>query len=420
MLTRRDERALARCIAHCRESSRVPAVILDSSVNGLSYVRSLSRQGVPVLCADARRGVASKSRFGFFVELALQSGDEIAGEQSATRLLQRFNEAGIEPVVFGAADAWQVYLARLAAVGGCRVRTLLPSASTMDQIVDKQAQYEAAARLGIRVAPFANAGQVFRGTLAWDILPAIIKPRWSHTGRTAIGGKAVRVQCQGELQRALAALDQEADASAYLVQTIIPGGDSCLYAYLGCYDSNGEEAAWLVKRKLRQCPPGFGDGSFDVSCDNEAVAAAARQLLRGLAYTGLAGVEFKQDPDTGELTLIEINPRTVSTNQLAVRAGVDFPWIAYRLIMGESVSRSPDASEGSALPYAINVHHANEEREFRSLLLRRRAGEVTVTAWLGELMGAQSYAFWDRSDPWPFLWSLFSGFKRRVLRTSDS
>ncbi|MCC5887221.1 MAG: ATP-grasp domain-containing protein [Gammaproteobacteria bacterium] len=418
LMTRSNERALAVFLARCGETPRVPAVVLDSSVNGLSYVRSLSRKGIPVLCLDARRGIASKSRFGTFIALEGQRGDDIVGEQAATRLLERLNEAGIEPVAFGAADAWQVYLARLSNAGCVRARTLLPSASIMDQIVDKQAQYEAASALGIPVARFANAEEVFRGGVDWETFPAIIKPRWSHTGRTAIGGKAVRVQCRVELMNAFASLDREADVSAYLVQDIIPGGDSCLYAYLGCYDSKGEEVAWLIKRKLRQCPPGFGDGSFDVTCANDGVAQAARRLLTGIGYRGLVGVEFKQDPESGELTLIEINPRTVSTNQLAIRAGVDFPWMAYQLILGEALDLPPESADGLTLPYAINVHHANEEREFRSFLLRRRAGEVTAIAWLREVLSAQSYAFFDWGDPAPFLWSLTSGLGRRIFSRS--
>lgn len=122
----------------------------------------------------------------------------------------------------------------------------------------------------------------------------------------------------------------------FMIQEIVPGGDDALFGYLGFWDSEQRERAWLTKRKLRQYPLGFGDGSYQVSVQCDEVADLARDLLSVLGYRGLVGVEFKRDPRDGVFRLMEINPRTVSGNQLAISSGVDFPWIAYRHLCGEA------------------------------------------------------------------------------------
>lgn len=401
----------------CQNSCHYGVVLLGASVNGLSYVRSLGRRGVPVLCADTYRGIASKSRYGSFVVLDVKTTDAIAGEAAADRLIAALNERGIRPIVFGSADEWQVYIAQLAAADELDFVSLAPDRATIERIVDKQSQYEFAVNVGIDVPPFANAGAVHDGTATWETYPAIVKPRWSHSGRDAIGGKAVLVESPRALADRLDQLTTVAEVGDYLVQAVIDGSDDCLYAYLGCFDAAGREFSHVIKRKLRQHPPSFGDGSYDMTCRGEPIAEAARTLLAALEYRGLVGIEFKKDPTTGEFAMIEINPRTVSTNQLAITAGVDFPWHAYQLAVHGGMQEGVDVPL-SERTYRVGVRHVHEEREFRLFLERRRRGEVGFFSWLGEMLRADSYAIWNWRDPWPFVCSFAGGLRRRVSPTA--
>ncbi len=60
---------------------------------------------------------------------------------------------------------------------------------------------------------------------------------------------------------------------------------------------------------------------------------AARKLMKALAYTGVAMVEFKVNFRTGEWVFIEINGRFWGSLPLAVVAGVDFPYYLYELLV---------------------------------------------------------------------------------------
>jgi len=57
-------------------------------------------------------------------------------------------------------------------------------------------------------------------------------------------------------------------------------------------------------------------------------------LLDKAGWHGVAMVEFKVAPD-GSPYLMEINTRFWGSLQLAIDAGVDFPWLLYQLACGD-------------------------------------------------------------------------------------
>ena len=62
----------------------------------------------------------------------------------------------------------------------------------------------------------------------------------------------------------------------------------------------------------------------------------SQRLLDSVGWHGVAMVEFKMTPE-GTPYLIEINGRFWGSLQLAIDAGVDFPWLLYRVVLGQSV-----------------------------------------------------------------------------------
>ena len=60
-------------------------------------------------------------------------------------------------------------------------------------------------------------------------------------------------------------------------------------------------------------------------------------LLHALCWDGIAMVEFRQSSRDGRFYLIEINPRFVGSLELAIAAGVDFPWLYAQLAANRPV-----------------------------------------------------------------------------------
>jgi predicted ATP-grasp superfamily ATP-dependent carboligase len=233
--------------------------------------------------------------------------------------------------------------------------------------------------------------------LAWRVsYPRILKPYQSHVGRAKINDKKVVVLDSPEaLIREYAALGES--GSAFMVQEIIPGGDNALYGYLALWDDQGREVAWLTKRKLRQSPPRFGDGSLQMVVEDPGIADLSRRLLKAFRYRGFVGVEFKQDPRDGRFKLMEINPRTVSGNQMTVAAGVDFPYIGYRMLTGDPI---PTGEIGRAAP---GTKYINEEWDLKAFLALRKEGTLTFGQWVKSIQGTKARALWAWDDPAPAL-----------------
>lgn len=96
-----------------------------------------------------------------------------------------------------------------------------------------------------------------------------------------------------------------------------PVGSSFLY-----YD--GQEVLCFCHQRLREYPPSGGPSTLAVSIYDQEARDIGRKLLSNLKWNGLAMVEFKEDPRTSELVLMEINPRMWGTIGLAIFSGADF------------------------------------------------------------------------------------------------
>jgi predicted ATP-grasp superfamily ATP-dependent carboligase len=280
------------------------------------------------------------------------------------------------------------------------------------QILDKRRQYLAAQRAGIPVPRTyypqtpAELAQL-DGSLEY---PVILKPYTSHIGRSRISNrKVVVVPSADELRSAFSAY---ADSGApFMVQEIIPGKDDAIFCYAGFWDMQGQEQAWFTAQKLRQCPPGFGDGSYMRTIAAPQVLESSRRLLRAFHYRGLVGIEFKFDARDGRYYLIEINPRTLSSNQLGVSAGVDLAWIAYQSLAGLEPDRTQQAS------FQANIKYVNEEWDVQAFASLRQEGELTLAEWLRSIRGTRAWALFAWDDPLPILvglWRFLGIALRRV------
>ena len=369
------------------------AVVLGASCNGLSFVRSLGRRGIPTLLVDSRRTLGTYTRFGKVVRLPPPE----AATDAWVVFLELVGERLAAPgVLFATSDEHTLLMARHEERLRQHFRFLIPEAETLARVVDKRAQYELARSMGIPIPDVRFPESVEQATLlaAEMSYPCILKPCHGHSARAKLGGlKVVVVHSSDELVAQYERLF--ALGVPLMVQEIVPGEDRALFGYLGFWDREGRERAWVTKQKLRQHPPGFGDGSLQVTVDAPEVADSSRTLLRALRYRGFVGVEFKHDERDGSYRLIEINARTVSGNELAIRAGVDFPWLGYRYLTGAELG------SGAVTRGRKGVKYVNEEWDVRAFLALRRTRGITLTRWLGSLRGARAKAIWAWDDPLP-------------------
>lgn len=119
----------------------------------------------------------------------------------------------------------------------------------------------------------------------------------------------------------------------FLIQEYISGQGQGIFAL---YD-RGTPLAFFAHRRLREKPPSGGESVLSESIPlNPEQRAMAHSLLNSVGWHGVAMVEFKVSPD-GTPYLIEVNGRFWGSLQLAIDAGVDFPWLLYQLATSAQV-----------------------------------------------------------------------------------
>lgn len=382
-------------------------MVLGASVGGLSFVRSLARRGIPTLLVDSHREPGLASRFG----LTLRLPPVAEQPESWLALLRDIGErAPRRPVLFATSDELMLFASAHAGQLEPLFAMLLPRHELVAALVDKRRQHELAAAAGIPV-PYtawpANETELDRAA-AETPYPCALKPAASHLGTPILGAKLHVVNNPRELHAAFR--HWGAAGVELMIQEIIPGGDDRLFGYTAFWTRDGRELAAITKQKLRQNPPGRGDGSLQRTVIDAEVVELSRRLLASVSFQGFGSVEFKRDARNGRLTLLETNPRTISGNQLTIAAGVDLPYIGYRYLTGDPVT-PPAAREGVLL-----VH---EGWDLKSLLRSERSPARALATWLSTLRAADAYALAALDDPGPLAsaaWRTIAGRADRLLR----
>jgi predicted ATP-grasp superfamily ATP-dependent carboligase len=382
----------------------------------LSFVRSLGRKGIPVLAFDSIPLPGTYSRYCSRVILPDVVGHEEDWLEFLTMLGGKLERRS---AIIPTSDAHVLFVSRNRNRLSDYFDFSLPEESVLERITNKRTQYEFAAKCGIPIPKMhlpENVGEVtsLAPTLGY---PSILKPYYSHLWRKYAedkrgysSKKLVEVSSPEELVQNY--VEMEKSGVGILIQEVIPGGDEQFYGLLTYFGENSKPLAVFTKRKLRQTGMGYGDGSFQVSVWVPTVAELGIRLLKKMNYRGLAGIEFKKDPRDGQFRLIEINPRSVTGEMMAVKSGVDIPYIAYLDTIGERVE--PNSS------FLVETKWVSLEWDFKTFLAYRQRGMLDFSGWIKSLRGEKSYAIWSHDDPFPFivlLTRIFRAGVRKVFRS---
>ena len=100
-------------------------------------------------------------------------------------------------------------------------------------------------------------------------------------------------------------------------------------------------------RRLHEMPLSGGGSCLRESVPvDPTLSSAACRLMQALDWHGVAMIEFKRDPGSGEYRLIEINGRFWGSLPVSRVAGVDFPWLTWQLFVHGEQTRLPAAAVG--------------------------------------------------------------------------
>jgi predicted ATP-grasp superfamily ATP-dependent carboligase len=234
----------------------------------------------------------------------------------------------------------QLILATPSALGSAR----LPFAEfeTVMALTDKSALVSLARKLDVphpNSQYFPNAAAFFNSTEnGVAAYPIVIKPCVS---RLRLGDYWLNTSVH--IARSSTELDRLLQEKVYLrehafmLQEFIPGTGAGIFALY----NNGNPVTFFAHRRLREKPPGGGVSVLSESAPPPPdMLAMAKKLLDAVHWHGVAMVEFRVTPD-GTPYLMEVNTRFWGSLQLAVDAGVDFPYWLYQVCNGETPAPAP-------------------------------------------------------------------------------
>lgn len=380
--------------------SVAPVIVLDGEQrSALAVVRSLGTHGWP-------------THVGSYEDASLAGGSRYATSETRlphpTRFPKLFSEevkklvvATGARVVFPLTD--QSVVALLEHPGSVAPATVpFGDLAAFLRASNKELVLALGSELGIAVPRqwVIDGPDAIPAPIPADVFPLVLKPCRSLAGSGADRSKVIVSYARdpSELAARLRAIAPV--AFPVLIQRRISGPGLGVFLLRW----NGITKAIFAHRRLKEFPP---SGGVSVCCESvslsEQLAMTSEALLNRLGWSGVAMVEFKLDSRTGEAFLMEVNARFWGSLQLAIDAGVDFPWYLARLALGEEVP--------SIRSWRVGLKSRWEWGEVNYLLARLRKKESE------SFPAEESPGLFETVAGASLLWR--PGYRNSVLRVRD-
>jgi predicted ATP-grasp superfamily ATP-dependent carboligase len=371
------------------DRNQTGGLVLGANYRALGVVRSLGRRGIRVqLVKHDDASIAALSRYAGR-PLGWTTGDEEAELAHLLELARRHSLEGW--TVIPTDDDMAALVSRGRERLGERYLVAAPAWSSMRWAYDKRLTHQLGAELGVGQPRTWFGEDLERNSVQLEE-PAILKPAIKRGQSRFVREKAWPVADRADLERKYEAARAAVPADEIMLQEVIPGGSRSQLAF-AALAQQGRVLASITARRTRQQPMDFGRHSTYVeTIAADDVAAAGRRVIEGMRYTGLVEVEFKRDARDGSLKLLDINPRAWGWHSVGARAGVDFPYLEWRMLHGEPVP------EVHGRPGIRWVRMATDLPTVAGEIL---AGRMSIRGYLASLRGPLEHAMISRDDPLP-------------------
>lgn len=393
-------------------------LVLDGDqASALAIVRSLGSRGLQVVVASGEdKPLACHSRHA---RRCLRYPDPLRQADDFVDWVEQQQDALDAGLIIPVTERSLVPLAR--ARGRFRMDVLAIAPSTaLEQVLDKNLTVRLARRLGIPVpdSQLVESLAALPAAAARFTFPVVVKPARSvgqHDG--------TRVQLS-------VAYARHAEELETLVRHALRFGAVLLLQEFFRGDGVGIELIAdhgklrhvFQHRRLHEVPLTGGGSSLRISDPVvPALRDAAAALMEDLRWHGVAMVEFKHDPSSGQFRLMEINGRFWGSLPLAVAAGADFPAMLHDLMTSGHVAERPQARTG------VICRQLARDIDWTEHVLRRAAppGLITLPGraqvlrdWLQVFSRHHHFDVQSLSDPRPGLVDLGRIMRRHWQRVT--
>ena len=117
--------------------------------------------------------------------------------------------------------------------------------------------------------------------------------------------------------------------------------------------NHGKLRAIFTHKRVREKTYTGGTSTVRISVKNPVLEQYAVELLSKVKFHGVAMVEFKYDEVTKKVFVIDVNPRFWGSLALAIQAGVDFPYLLFKMARDGDVSPVLDYKTGVTVKWVL-------------------------------------------------------------------
>ena len=374
----------------------IGAVVIGGHFQGLGVVRALARHGIRVAVIDSEPCL---SRFSRYVSIYVRTPD-VRNQHTYLDFLKRLAlKQHMEGwVIYPTDDETVHFLSRNRDALKDFYRIPTPSWDVIKFVYDKKRSYRLAEKIGIPIPKTyypVNLDDVKRMDAPF---PMIIKPAVMRNFFRITGKKVFRARNRQELEAMYVQASTIIDPGEILVQEEIPDVSHHLYSFCPLFKEK-KVLAKIIAKRPRQHPMDFGQAStFAETVDIPVLEILGSRFLSAIDYYGLCEVEFIQDPRDRQFKFLEVNPRIWGWHTIAVRAGVNLPYLLYSDMVDQNVKNGYFAEGIKWMRLTTDIPTVVSE-----VLKGRMQLKDYVRSWKGE----KEFAVFSLNDPLPFIGEFF-------------
>lgn len=373
------------------------AVILGTNYYiGLSIIRSLGMNGVYTIAVDYTDEGAYAAKSKYLNEHLIAPHYKKNPEELVSFLIELAKKEDEKPILFPTADPYAEFMDDN--LNELKEYYLIPMTDQglWSSVMDKEKIHKMSTEHGVLVPETVRlTDDNYEEKIKEDIgFPCIVKPTDSPSFVSAFRKKLFYCNNMDEVQESIG---KATDAGLeVIIQRIIPGFDDHMYTLDAHLNQDSKVTHWATCRKLRQYPINFGASVYTEQKYVQELYDIGAPFLENIKFKGFAEIEFKKDADTGKFYLIEINARTTTLNVLLLKAGINFPYVCYRDMIGKPLE-----------PKAVKEDTGYVFRYFLEDMLAirdyKKAGQLSYGQVIKSLFRKKAPAVFDLNDMGPGL-----------------
>lgn len=363
-------------------------MVLGGRVNGYSIIQELNEKGVKeIFLFDVEKRVAAFSNKIKKYKTINNTADNLHSE------LNDLHKEYEKIIIFPSDD---LYLENLHKIyDKIQDFCFVPiNNNNFMECSNKYVQYEYCEKLGV---PYPKTKQIVNkdDLRSIDIqYPILIKPNKREDLKVNVF-RNVTFESEKDLHQKIGELEKHIDSGiSFLASEIIPGDGSCIYAYVGYRNKNGEILNEWTGKKLSQFPDDFGVFSSASNEASDTVRIQGRTLLEGMNIYGIAEPEFKYDDRDGKYKLTEINLRSMMWHRVGNLSGVNIQYSQYLDALGRTVPHQDQIKNK-------NIHFVYLKHEIINLI--SRSGYSKIFYHNIFTSDETHFATFDKKDLKPFI-----------------